>query len=287
MGSPAPSLAFQDRGAAGGLPPDVAGATVRPVEATTAAGNGVKLGAVASLMQRLAREHNGYLDPVQGSGHGGGIRPGDVEAATQQRQYTSPAAADEAAVGQPPEMSGDGLIELLTRFEAALADEPLHYYAQFLPQVMAEELTSDGFADLVAILLDNGAGSFKVVGAAGLAGDEQHAAVDRRHDLLLQARQEGVSVFQDASRLGAAAAGIPGSQTAEALMLVPLVQGPSWIGMLLVGRRSVNGRRATAFDEQEIQDLVRYATDCAPVLHSMLLLRQLQQSLAVLDPSHA
>jgi pyruvate/2-oxoglutarate dehydrogenase complex dihydrolipoamide acyltransferase (E2) component len=293
--SPTPGSAFQAPGSGGDLKPGADGATVWPAEAAAAgqelaavpAGNGARFGgAVAPLVRRLARKHDVDIDEVEGTGRGGRVRPGDVEVFVQQRQPTSPAAVDEAAAGQPPEAGGEGLIELLTRLEAALADEPLHYYAEFLPQVMAEELTANAFADVVAVLLDNGAGSFEVVGAVGLADEEQHAAVDRRHDLLRQARQDGVSVFQDSSQLGAAT-GIPGSQAAEALTLVPLAQGPSWIGMLLVGRRSGNGRHATAFDDQEIEDLVRYAADCVPLLNSLLLLRRLQQSLAVLDPSHA
>jgi hypothetical protein len=227
----------------------------QPAAAPT--GNGVQSeGAAAPLVRRLARE-----------------------------KAAAPAGADRAAADQPPEVVGDDLIDLLNRLEGVLAGEPLHRYAEFLPQAMADELTSDAFADLVAVLLENPVGSFEVVGAAGLTADEQLTAIDRRHDLLLQARRDGVSVFQDASQLGAAAAGIPGVQTTEALAVVPLVQDKSWIGMLLVGRRSSNGHRATAFDDQEVEDLVRYAAGCAPVLYSLLLLRQLQQSLAALDPS--
>jgi capsular polysaccharide biosynthesis protein len=282
------------RRAGGDLMAAADGATARPVEARTddrrfaaePSGNGVKIdSAVAPLARRLTQEHDAGLDQVQGSGSGGRVRAEDGEVFVQQRQRSSPAAVDEAAGGKPPEASEEGLIDTLARLEAALADEPLRFYAEFLPQVMADELTKDAFADLVAVLLDDGAGAFEVVGAVGLAADEQHAAVDQRHDVLRQAHQDGVSVFEDASRLGAAAAGIPGSRTADAFMLVPLVQGPSWIGVLLVGRRSDNGRRATPFDDQEIEALVQYATDCMPVLYSLLLFRRLQQSLAVLDPS--
>jgi capsular polysaccharide biosynthesis protein len=266
---PAPSSALRDRGAGGDLTPELYGATARSVEADTAGhepagvptGNGVKLGgAVALLVRRLVRERSLDLDQVQSS---------------------SVPPADEAEAG------GEGLIELLTRLEAALADEPLHHYAEFLPQVMAEELTNDAFADLVAILLDNGAGSFEVVGAVGLTAEEQHATVDQGHHLLQQACQDGLIVVQDTRLLGTAAADIPGSQTSEAFILVPLAPGPSCIGVLFVGRRSGNGRRAIAFDEQEMGDLIGYVTDCVPLLNSLLLLRRLQQSLAVLHPSHS
>jgi pyruvate/2-oxoglutarate dehydrogenase complex dihydrolipoamide acyltransferase (E2) component len=293
----------QDLGPQGGgagydLTPDALGDESLRLEPETAGrapstvptGNGAKVdGAVAPLVRRLAREHDIDLDQVQGTGREGRVRPGDVEAFLQRHQRTYATAVDEAGTDQPPGSNGDdGLIGLFTRLDAALAGAPLQFYLESLPQVIAKELTYDAFADFVAVLLENGAGSFEVIAAVGLAADEQHATVDPGHDALRQTHQDGVSVFNDTAQLAvAAAAGIPGSQTAEALILVPLVQGPSWIGTLLVGRRSGTGRQATAFDDQEVADVVLYAMDSVPILNSLLLLRQLQQCLTVLNPSHA
>jgi capsular polysaccharide biosynthesis protein len=283
-------LALQGGGAGYDLTPDALGDEADRAPPPVSTGNGAKFdGAVAPLVRRLAREHDIDLDQVQGTGRGGRVGLGDVEAFLQRHQRTYATAVDEAGTGQPPGSNGDdGLIGLFTRLDAALAGEPLQFYFESLPQVIANELTYDAFADFVAVLLENGAGSFEVVAAVGLAADEQHATVDPGHDVLRQAHHDGVSVFNDTGQLAVAvAAGIPGSQTAEALILVPLFQGPSWIGTLLVGRRTGTGRHATAFDDQEVADVVLYAMDSVPILNSLLLLRQLHECLTVLDPSHA
>jgi capsular polysaccharide biosynthesis protein len=240
--------------------PVEAGATDRRGPATVPSGNGV-------------RSYGDAAPLVRGS-------------VVQERQFSSAAAVEGAAAAQPPEADGEVLIDLLTRLEAALAEQPLGVYHRTLPQVMAEELTNDAFADLVVVLLDDGAGSLEVVGSVGLAAEEQPAAVDQGHGLLRQALDEGVSVVEDASRLPAAA-GIPGAQTVEPLVLLPLVQRSSWVGMLVVGRRSRDGRPPAAFNDGEIENLILYAADCVPLLNSLLLLRRLQQLLAVLDPSRA
>jgi hypothetical protein len=88
-----------------------------------------------------------------------------------------------------------------------------------------------------------------------------------------------VGIFQEGTdRTPAAAAGIPGSQSTEALVMVPLVNGSSWPGMLLVGRRSANGHRVATFNDQELEAIIVYAMEVAPVLQTLLLLDRLQGS---------
>jgi len=142
-------------------------------------------------------------------------------------------------------------------------------------------------AEMAAVLLGNGEGSFVVAGSFGLTAEEQGAIVDQTHDALRQALAEGVGIFQkDANRAPTAATGLPGSQTTEALIVVPLVVGSSWHGVLLVGRRSANGHRVASFNDQELESIIMYALEIAPMIQTLMLLDQLQASMRTLELSH-
>lgn len=185
--------------------------------------------------------------------------------------------------------AGDGrrdLRDLFAQLEATFGRKPLDWYLDKSPQLMAEQLTMRVSTQFVAILLDNGNGSFVVAGGFGLTAEEQGAIVDQSHDVLRQALTDGVGVFQESTRrIPTAAAGLPGSQTTQALVMVPLVYGPSWLGMLIVGRRPANGRRVAGFDDQEIERIVVYALEISPVLQTLLLLDRLQASVLSLEPA--
>jgi transcriptional regulator with GAF, ATPase, and Fis domain len=171
-------------------------------------------------------------------------------------------------------------IRLKEKFGAA----PLDWYLHNLPQVLAEELTMRVSSEFAAILRDNAEGSFEMAGGFGLTAEEQGAVVSRDHDVLRQALAEGVAIFQDSnSRSPTAAVGLPGSQTVEALVVVPLVEGSTWLGILLVGRRSANGHNDVGFSDQEIEHIIIYAIEVASKLQALLLLSRLQKSLQSLD----
>jgi capsular polysaccharide biosynthesis protein len=200
-------------------------------------------------------------------------------------------------IGRPPpgdgsaERSGHELRDMFIRLKEQFGAAPLDWYVHNLPQVLAEELTMRVSTEFAAILRDNAAGSFEVAGGFGLTAEEQGAVVSREHDVLRQALAEGVAIFQDSnSRSPTAAAGLPGSQSVEALVVVPLVEGSSWLGMLLVGRRSANGHNVAEFSDQEIEHIILYAMEIASKLQALLLLCRLQQSvesLEAFDPERA
>jgi hypothetical protein len=245
--------------------PETADGEVRPGEPTepvprprtaggwadraASAGNGSHLGAVvAPLVRRL---HAVGRQP-----------PGDV----------------------PADYSGDKLRDMFVRLKEEFGAAPLDWYADNLPQILAEELTMRVSAEFAAILWDNAEGSFEVAGGFGLSAEERGAVVNRDHDVLRQALSEGVATFQDSSsRRPTAAVGLPGSQSVEALVVVPLMAGSSWIGMLLVGRRSAGGHNVAGFSDPEIEYILIYAMEIASKLQALLLLYQLQGSLQSLD----
>jgi transcriptional regulator with GAF, ATPase, and Fis domain len=184
-------------------------------------------------------------------------------------------------LGRDPAVEWETLGDLVVRLDATLADTSLEPYFEALPRVMAQEVANSLTTDVVALLLDNHQGWFEVAGGIGLSADERAAVVDQDHEALRQALREGVGVFQSANGQSmGAAADLPGGQRADALIIVPLVQGPSWLGMLLVGRRSDDGRRSVAaFSDKEIKRAIRCAENYSPIIQTLLVARRLQQSL--------
>jgi hypothetical protein len=73
-------------------------------------------------------------------------------------------------------------------------------------------------------------------------GDRHLNFYGDRDNLERYALAEGVAIFQASnSPPPTAAIGLPGSLSVAALVMVPLVEDSSRLGMLLVGRRSANG----------------------------------------------
>jgi hypothetical protein len=184
------------------------------------------------------------------------------------------------AAAVPAANGGEGLRSVFDRLEGTLYGESLAWYLDNYPQVMAEQLTMSVSTEMVAVLLDNDEGSLVVAGGFGLTAEEQAAVVRKSHDVLRQALADGVGIFQEGiDRIPTAAAGLPGSQSTKALIIVPLVKRSSWFGMLAVGRRSANGHRVAGFNDQEIERIIMYAMEIAPTLHTLILLGRLQDSL--------
>jgi capsular polysaccharide biosynthesis protein len=181
--------------------------------------------------------------------------------------------------GEEPSLS-----HLFVHLDTTLAKEPLDYYLEALPQAIAEEIPTDVSADTVIVLLDDGEESFRVAGSVGLDADEQKAVVDQGHEQLRQALWNGVSVLYGADVLGAAA-GIPGSQTQEALLIMPLVQGETWLGTLLIGRRASEGQHATPFTDGEIADALLCGMELAALIQSLLLAKRLRDCMGAFEPS--
>jgi capsular polysaccharide biosynthesis protein len=184
-------------------------------------------------------------------------------------------------LGRDPAVNSEILGDLVVRLDTTLADTSLEPYFEALPRVMAQEVANSVSTDMVVLLLDNHQGSFQVAGGIGLSADERAAVVDHNHEALRRALWEGVGVLQSSNgRAVGAAADLPGGQRADALIIVPLVQGPSWLGSLLVGRRSDNGRRSAAgFSDKEVKRAMRCAANYSPIIQTLLEARRLQQSL--------
>jgi ElaB/YqjD/DUF883 family membrane-anchored ribosome-binding protein len=234
----------------------------RGADPARVAGNGAQRNSVAAAL-------GGWLP---------GERPTEVEAASS--AWNGP----RGPVNIPAEADGKDLRDLLARVGAALGDEPLGWYLDNLPQHMAELLTTKVYFHVVALLLDTAEGSFKVAGGVGLTAEEQAVVVEVDDDIARQALRQGATVFQDDNPMPATIR-LPGSRNAEALVVVPLVDGSSWLGMLVVGRRSTNGDDAAAFSDQEIELIILYAMEIAPTLQALLLLYRLQRPLHALDIS--
>jgi hypothetical protein len=184
-------------------------------------------------------------------------------------------------LGRDRAVDWETLGDLVVRLDTTLAETSLEPYFEALPRVMAEEVANSVSTDVVALLLDNHRGSFEVAGGIGLSADERAAVVDQNHEALRRALWEGVGVLQNPNGLSTgAAADLPGGQRADALILVPLVQGRSWLGTLLLGRRSDNGRRpAAGFSDKEVKRAVHCAENYSPIIQTLLEARRLQQSL--------
>jgi capsular polysaccharide biosynthesis protein len=191
-----------------------------------------------------------------------------------------PSAAPDVSAGY----GAHDLRSLFASLEATFGSRPLDWYLDSVPQSMAEQLTMVVSTEVAAVLMDNAEGSFAVAGSFGLSAEEEGAIVDQSHEVLRQSLDEGVGVFQE-STSKPPAAGIPGSQSAQALVTVPLVYGPSWLGMLVVGRRSANGRPAASFNDQEIERIIMYAVEISPMVQTLLLLDRLQWSVQSLAPT--
>ena len=225
------------------------------------------------------RTAGGWADRAASAGNGSHL--GAVVAPLVRRLY---AVGRQPPGDVPADHNGDKLRDMFVRLKEEFGAAPLDWYADNLPQTLAEELTMRVSAEFAAILWDNAEGSFEVAGGFGLSAEERGAVVNREHDVLRQALAEGVAIFQDSnSRRPTAAVGLPGSQSVEALVVVPLVAGSSWIGMLLVGRRSAGGHNVAGFSDPEIEHILIYATEIASKLQALLLLYQLQGSLQSLD----
>jgi hypothetical protein len=233
-------------------------------------------------VRRLARQHGLDIDQVPGSGPGGRVRPQDVETLSLYLQSERPMGPGEAAIGGWSGNGDDPLSDLFARVKATLADEPLNYYATTLPQMIAQEVTSMVQADSVALLVDYGGGALGVLGGVGLTGQEQHAVVSQDHEAIRTVIDSKGRAFQDTDGLLASAA-IPGSLTADAVVAAPIAHDSFWIGMLVVGRRSREGRR-TGFDDREIGYLVELASVIGPTLQAVLLLQDLRTCLGTLEP---
>jgi capsular polysaccharide biosynthesis protein len=175
------------------------------------------------------------------------------------------------------------LRDAVVRLDAALVQTPLEPYFESLPRLMVEEITSRMSTDLVVVLLDDGRGSFEVAGGVGLRPEEYDMVVPHSHEALRQAVWDGLGiVVPNGNRSEMETADLPGGLTADALLMVPLVQSSTLLGMLLIGRRSGNGRLDARFNDEEIRQGLRFAGEFAPVVHVLSVADQLRDSLRVL-----
>jgi hypothetical protein len=185
-------------------------------------------------------------------------------------------------LARDPNPDWNTLRDAIMRLDARLADTPLEPYFEVLPRTMVETITSRVPMDLVVVLLDNGEGSFEVADGVGLRPEEFDMLVPQSHEALRQALWDGLGVVRHGDRSATETADLPGGRMADALLMVPLVQGSTWLGMLLLGRRSGNGRPDAAFSDEEIRQVIWDAMQFAPVVHALSVADQLRESLRAL-----
>jgi hypothetical protein len=73
-------------------------------------------------------------------------------------------------------------------------------------------------------------------------------------------------------------------QTQEALLVIPLVQCQTWLGVLLIGRRSQR-QRATPFSDKEIADAFLCGMELAALIQALLLAKRLRDCMGAFEPS--
>jgi capsular polysaccharide biosynthesis protein len=182
-----------------------------------------------------------------------------------------------------PDLAWSTLRDAVVRLDAALVDPPLEPYFEALPRLMVEEVTSRMSTDLVVVLLDDGKESFKVAGGVGLRPEEYDIVVPHSHEALRKAVWDGLGIVApNGNRSGMETADLPGGLTADVLLMVPLVQSSTLLGMLLIGRRSGNGRPDATFNDDEVRQGLRFAGEFAPVVHVLTVADELRDSLRVL-----
>jgi capsular polysaccharide biosynthesis protein len=242
---------------------------------TVANGNGMRRpGVISRLMWRFRERHNIN-------------EPNPALNQTWESSGSFQGGVDEGISTKVSE-NGDetSLSRLCDRLDRALAREPLDFYSRSLPQAIAEEVPEEVPADMVVVLLKDRQGSFRVAGSVGLDADEQDTVIDQGHEQLHQALWNGVSVLYGTDdAVGRAAAGIPGARTVQALVIMPLVQGQTCLGMLLIGRRASHGQHATPFSNPEIAHALLCGMEVAALLQSLLLAQRLRDCLGAFEPS--
>jgi capsular polysaccharide biosynthesis protein len=155
----------------------------------------------------------------------------------------------------------------------------LDLYDQHLPQVEADELADRFDLDLGAILLDDGQGRLKVVGAIGLTEAELQCEIDR--DDVAELIGPRGHVVLDAERTRLHELGCPGVH-AGTLVMVPVGHGARY-GVLLAGVEHGAGRDRSALNDQDVEEIAVFTRVITPSLGVWVLLRHLRQQLQDVD----
>jgi hypothetical protein len=169
----------------------------------------------------------------------------------------------------------------LQKLANVLADQPLSIYTDNMPQAMAEQTAERLAADVVALLLDNGGGVLDVAGGVGLDEDEWGATIRHDDKTLHSLFREGVGPYRRA-QLAFKDTSLPGDST-EALLVAPLLHEGLGFGILLAGRKRVNGQPASPFNDRDTQEIVAFAQEATPLLRTAVLLRYLKARLQAQD----
>jgi hypothetical protein len=154
-----------------------------------------------------------------------------------------------------------------------------HLYTQDVPQMTAEVIASRFSMDLVVVLLENGNGMLRTMGAVGLRTAERRATVPHAPDLVEELVRTGPRVVTQAERSLLMQIGLS-TDRMDTLATIPFIQDGSIFGLLLVGRREHNGNggQPGALAEH-IRDIASDADNLAPYLRAWLLLRSLKMRL--------
>jgi capsular polysaccharide biosynthesis protein len=169
----------------------------------------------------------------------------------------------------------------LQKLANVLADQPLSIYTDNMPQAMAEQTAERLAADVVALLLDNGRGVLDVAGGVGLDEDEWGATIRHDDEVVHSLLRNGVGPYRRA-QLAFKDTSLPGD-SAEAFVVAPLLHEGLGFGILLAGRKRVNGQPASPFNDSDTQEIVAFAQEATPLLRTAVLLRYLKARLQAQD----
>jgi hypothetical protein len=194
----------------------------------------------------------------------------------------SEAEASAPAIQSP--IDGAGFEQLPARLQKlanVLADQPLSIYTDEMPQVMAEQTAERLAADVVALLLDNGRGILDVAGGVGLDENEWSATIRHDDEAVHSLLREGVGLYRRA-QLGFEHTSLPGG-SAEAFVVAPLLHEGLGFGVLLAGRKRVNGQPASPFNDSDTEEMIDFTHEATPLLRTAVLLRYLKTRLQAPD----
>lgn len=240
----------------------------------------VALGALLFLLAAVAAAWT--LAGRRAAARAAPVIPALPEPARPPESDKASAAAPAVQAAEDPILTPE-LIVAFDRLNASLKDvlDTLHVSGwnaidQSLPQVEAEKAADLFGLAVVAILLDDGDGRFRVAGDVGLSPPERRRAL--RHDLepVRAVFHTGPQLLGESPSGRLTRAGSPSS--GQVRLAVPLVHDDVGFGLLLASPEP-DSDGSTSFDDGEVEAITAFANAIGPTLRSWVMLGRLNLDL--------